>query len=83
MIYRVMSIYDSGVSVFGTPFHVNHVQHGIRYFQTLARHEKSDVSRFPSQFTLFELGEFDDQNGVITMHSAPVSLGLASSFQEV
>lgn len=80
MIYRVMSIYDNGVNSFSQPFFVNHVQHALRYFETLAKDPTSDVSRYPSNFHLFELGEFDDSNGVFMPHEKHVSLGLASTF---
>jgi len=85
MKYSVMSIFDSGIAAYGVPFHVNHRQYALRYFENLARDPKSDISKYPSSFHLFELGEFDDETGQITMHQNPISLGLASSFlnQEV
>jgi len=79
MIYRVFSIHDAGVGAYAIPFHVNHVAYALRYFETLARDPKSDVSKFPSQFTLFEIGEFDDSNGVMTAHANHINHGLASN----
>lgn len=80
MKQRMCSVFDNGVNVWGAPFFVPHVQYALRYFETLARDVKSDVSKFPSQFHLFELGEFDEDAGTFVIHSVPVSLGLASSF---
>lgn len=85
MIYRAYSIYDNAVNTFAPPFFVPHVQIAMRYFEALASDPKSDVSKWPSQFHLFELGEFDDAHGSLAIHTAPVSMGLASQFvkQEV
>lgn len=80
MISRMYSVFDNAVNVFGTPFTVPHVQYAVRYFESLVKDPKSDVSKWPSQFHLFEVGEFDDSTGLITVHQVPVSMGLASQF---
>lgn len=80
MIHRIFSIYDNAVKTWAPPFTVQHVQYALRYFETLANDQKSDVAKYPSQFHLFELGEFDDETGDVNRHTQPVSIGLASSY---
>lgn len=80
MIHRGFSIYDHGVNTFSTPFFVTHVTIALRYFEALAKDEKSDVSKYPRSFQLYEVGEFDDSNGSFTPHTTPVSVGFASQF---
>lgn len=69
---RIFAIHDSGVASFSAPFFVNHVQHAMRYFETLCKDPKSDLGKFPGSFNLFELGEFDEENGSFNLHTAPI-----------
>lgn len=80
MKHTVFSIYDLGVQTYSLPLTVQHVVHAHRYFQSLARDEKSDIGRFPSQFQLMEIAEFDDAEGLLIPKAVPVSHGLATSY---
>lgn len=80
MKHRAYSILDTAINVYSVPFFVQHEGIALRYFQTLANDDKSDVGRYPSQFHLFLVGYFDDDAGMLEMLPTPDSIGLASSY---
>lgn len=36
--------------------------------------------RYPGDYTLFDLGEFDEETATFTLSSTPISLGVAVEF---
>ena len=40
------------------------------------------MSRYPDDFTLFEIGEWDDDKGSVTMFETKKSLGLAIEYKK-
>ncbi len=42
--------------------------------------KNSAIGKHPQDFTLFEIGEYDDSTAKITTYDAPVSLGVAIEF---
>lgn len=79
MITKMFSVYDSKAQVFGTPFCFGTVGLALRAFTDLAKDPQSTVSRYPMDFCLFQVGEFDDNKGVVISVAPHVNLGLASS----
>jgi hypothetical protein len=79
---KIFSIYDSKADAYATPFFFKRDGEAIRAFTQLANDNNSQVGKFPSDYTLFELGEYDETTGVITPVETPRSLGLAQQFIE-
>lgn len=79
MITKMFSIYDSKAAVFGVPFFMPKEQMALRAFSDLCNDKSSLAGMHPEDFSLFEIGEFDDEKGVsaATMHKP---LGIGSSF---
>lgn len=78
MIY---SVYDSKVKYFHPPMFMMNKGEALRSWEEVANAQDQIIARHPQDFALFELGEFDDQNGAITMHKTPESLGIAAQFK--
>lgn len=76
------SVYDAKVKYFHNPMFMRNKGEAIRSWQEAANDDKSQISRHPSDFDLFEIGEFDDQTAKIVMHQSPVSIGLAVHFKK-
>jgi len=81
MISKVFSIYDSKAELYMKPFHMATKGQAIRGFADLANDESTDVGKHPQDFTLFEIGEYDDERGEYTMHTTKTSLGIAIEFK--
>ena len=74
MKLKAYSIYDSAASAFNQPFFLHNDGMAIRSFQDNVNHEESHLNKHPDQFTLYHVGEFDDQEGTMTPLT-PKSLG--------
>ena len=77
MKHKMFVVYDSKVEGYTQPFTAPATGAAIRNFADEAngRREGSPVKEHPGDFTLFEIGTYDDQAGVCEMYEAKKSLG--------
>jgi len=78
----MFALYDSKARVFCTPFFVPTQAVALRAFRHVANDEATQVSASPEDFTLFELGTWDDDKGRIVMLEQQINHGLATQFKE-
>lgn len=81
MKLRMVAIHDSKSESFGRPLFVRAYGEAERSFREVINDGQSDYAKHPADFTLFEIGEFDDVSGVVTPLPAPRSLGNGVTFQ--
>lgn len=81
MILLVYSVYDSKVQAYATPFLQRSKGEALRGFQEAANNSEINISRHPADYSLMELGTYDDQVGQFKNHTAPLNLGLASQYK--
>lgn len=81
---KLYSIYDSKGSFFDKPFIQRNAADACRGFQMAINDDKHDsmYKRFPADYTLFELGEWDEINGICKMHDAKINLGTGLQYQK-
>lgn len=79
MILKMFSIYDTKTGMFHTPFFAPHTGIAIRMMSDLGQDLSTVIGRHPHDFTLYELGGFDDATAVYTP-IAPNNLGPIASF---
>lgn len=74
----VFSVYDSKANAFLQPFFA--VSRGVaeRSFFAAVIDERHDFNRFAEDYTLFELGEFDEESAQFSCLETPRSMALAS-----
>jgi len=79
MKVKVYTFFDCKVGAYMQPFFAQSSGAALRIL--LASIERPDhiLAKHPADFTLFELGEFDDQTGHFTNHQANVNLGTVLS----
>lgn len=65
------SVYDNKALVYGTPFFAVNDGSAIRSFYDLSNDPNTTVGRHPSDFSLFCVGAYDDQNASLVA-AAPV-----------
>lgn len=80
-IKKMYSVYDIKVAFFHDPMFMRNAGEALRSWEDQANNEKSMVCAHPSDFDLFEIGEFDDQTAKVSLHQSPVSLGLALKYK--
>lgn len=79
MILKVFSVFDCKASAYMQPFFMASVGEAIRSWQEVSNDGKSTISKYPGDFTLFEIGSYDDQTGSFSMKQSYVNLGTALS----
>lgn len=80
MLSKIYCVYDCKVEAYLQPFFMASRGAAIRSFGEVVNDPKTQFNRYPADFTLFELGEYDDQNAKFVLHNAPVALGVAIEY---
>lgn len=83
MLTRCYSIYDSKAKVFSTPFFAVNDLVALRSFMAAANDPALQICRHAEDFTLFFVGEFNDELGELRPALQLGNLGLASIFKGV
>lgn len=80
MLLNVYSVFDSKVGAYLPPMYFRSKGEAIRAFSSAALKEDHDFHRYAEDYTLFELGQWDDSSAKFVSHSTPVSIGKAIEF---
>ena len=83
MILNIYSIFDSATKSYNTPFFMQNDELAIRALKNLVNDDSTDVCKFPDQFILFKLGEFNDSTGFINNDDCPQRVTQAIQHKEV
>ncbi len=76
-VKMVFSVFDSKAEAFLLPIHCVTRGVALRVFQAAVLDSQHEFHRFAGDYTLFELGEFDEMTGKFTNLATPVSVALA------
>jgi len=79
---KLFTVYDSKAHYYSDPHMARNSAEAIRDFAQEANNHKSKICAYPADYTLFEIGEWDDQSGVVTMHKTHINLGIAQEFKQ-
>ncbi len=78
---KVYAIYDSKAEAYMQPFFQDTHGLALRTFEIeVQKGEQSIISKYPADFTLFYIADWDEHKGVITAMTTPNSLGVAIEF---
>lgn len=80
MTSKVFAVYDSKVEAYLNPFIMQSKGQALRAFADTVNDSATQFNKHPGDFTLFEIGSYDDQNGQYVMLPAKLSLGCALEF---
>ena len=84
MLLKAYSVFDGTAQAFAQPFYMANDGMAIRAFAGTVNDQKdgNTIAAHPEQFTLFQIGTFDDKTGVIEKLETPRSIGLGVEFVE-
>lgn len=77
---KIFTIYDSKAEAFLPPFYERSTGLAVRAFEDAANNSEHQFNKYPSDYTLFELGEFNETTAEFTHLKAHINLGLAVIF---
>lgn len=78
----VFAVYDAAAGAYMEPFCAPTAEMAIRGFREACNAKGKPFNTFPEDFTLFQLGEFDQSTGKLLGLTAPHSLGVALTYIE-
>lgn len=65
MTLDVFSVRDKAIEAFMQPFFARSVSEAVRMFTDACKDEKGDFNRHAADYTLFRIGHWDDQSGLM------------------
>lgn len=78
---KVFTVYDSAARRFLQPFFAETVEVACRMFRQLVNKDEHQFSKFPEDYTLFHIGDYDAEMGLVHSLETPHSLGVAVTFR--
>lgn len=79
-LLKMFTVYDSKAEAYLAPFCFKSKGEAIRAFTETVNDGKSTFSKYPADFTLFELGDYHEESAQFGLHPTPVSVGVALEF---
>lgn len=61
----MFALYDSSAKIYHAPFLAHHAKEATRFFSVVVNRDGSDVNRFPSDYSLYQVGSFDEFSGQV------------------
>lgn len=83
MITKAFSVYDGKAKTFSVPFFKLTVGMALRDFEDLVNHPETMVNRHPEDFVLYEVGNFDDSNGMLEFISPLNLVATANEYKKI
>lgn len=77
----IFSIYDCKAKTWTRPTFDRTVGNHIRLFQELANDNNHPIGKHPADYTLFQIGEFNESTGEIESFATPTSHGVAVTYR--
>ncbi len=80
MIMKVFAVYDTQAKIFSSPSFMLSIGTAKRGFMDQANDKTKLVGQHPEDYTLFHLGEYNDETGTFKNNKTPDNLGVAITY---
>ena len=80
MKMKIYSVYDSKVEAYLPPLFFKSKGEFLRAFAEAVNDPKSNIGKYPADYTAFEVGSWDDSNASFDLYKTPTSLGVGVEF---
>lgn len=81
MVIKIFSIFDKATGVYSQPHFMLHKGQMIRAFSDEVNNPESQFFKHPGDFTLYLLGEYDDNSGALSPLAQPEFVCSAVEFK--
>lgn len=78
---KIYTVYDSKVEAYMKPFFARNKGDAMRGFMEACADPQHQFYKYPGDFTLLEMGDFDDLTGKIVPYVSLISLGNGLEFK--
>lgn len=79
---KIFTVYDSKTEAYLPPFYAQATGAGLRIFIEAAGTAEHQFHKHAGDYTLFEIGEWDELRGELMPNMANINLGTALQLQE-
>lgn len=76
----VFTVFDSAAKRYLEPFFAPTVEVALRMFRTIVNTPEHQFSKYPEDYTLFVIGEFDQETAELVKYQEVRSLGVALTY---
>lgn len=81
MQIKMFTVYDSKAEAYLPPFYMQSTGQAVRSFEDTVNDTAHSMHKHASDYTLFEIGHYDDSTAQVDMLKTPISLGTALEHQ--
>lgn len=81
MILKLFAVKDMKAQIFHRPTVSASVAEATRSWELVANESESVISKFPHDFRLFHIGDFNTESGFLVMNDSVADLGSAADFK--
>lgn len=71
---EIFTVYDCKAEVYNRPLFARSTQEAIRMFTDAANNKDGEVGRHPEDYTLFRIGRYSEEKGLIELEKTHISL---------
>jgi len=80
MLMKICTVYDSKAESFMTPMFFKHRGDALRSFGEAVTDKSTTIGKYPADFTLFDLGTYDELTAKFVLNSTPISIAQGVEF---
>jgi hypothetical protein len=83
MKHKIYNVYDSKSEAWGMPLFYDCRANALRSLsEAVNKNDDNQISKYPTDFSFFEIGEYSRETGNITMYETKIALGLAIEYKK-
>lgn len=82
MLHKIVVLYDAKAEAFHKPVFAVSDAVALRSFSDACKESNTDFAKYPEDFSIFSLGEYNDATATFDIRQAPLELAKALAFVE-
>lgn len=82
MKLKLFTVYDIKTEAYLPTFHMKSTGEALRAWEETCNDPKSNICKYPADFTLFEIGTWDDSTCSFEIFESKISLGSANEYKK-
>lgn len=82
MKLKMFTVYDSKAEAYLAPFYFTTVGQALRSFMDTCADQTHPFYLHAEDFTIFEIGSYENQDASFELHLTPLSIGKASEYKD-
>jgi hypothetical protein len=75
MIHKIFTVYDQKAAAYLPPFYMHRTEMALRVFSDCINSNDHQFGKHPADYSIFELGTFDDEKAITQTYTGPKLLG--------